>query len=123
MGKAEYFSEEQGAINSADFRRIKSVNCCFFFKEWCNILSPWEGRREILFNFWQAEKLQKHWNWFFSPEKERKKRKLKSDKSLAKTISWRGSEVTERSAQWKPPAWEKDQTLRNGKFLSNFEGV
>ena len=73
-------------------------------------------KREILFNFWLTEKLQKRWNWFFSPEKERKKEKLELEKSLIKTNDEqeiKGYRVQVFAASLK----KKNQTLRNGTFF------
>ena len=55
--KCCFISLKQGAISSADFRRIKPVHC-FFLRVMQYIVTM--RRREILFNFWLAENLQKH---------------------------------------------------------------
>ena len=57
----------------------------YFIKSGTNILRM-RKKREILFNFWLAEKIQKHMKSIFL-KKERKKERLKSKRSLLKTIA------------------------------------
>ena len=58
--RCSFISIKQGAISSADFKRIRSVHFLFFLRVMLYIVIRIRNRK-ILFHFWLAEKLQKRW--------------------------------------------------------------
>ena len=72
---------KQGIMSSADFRRIKSVHVLFFFFLFLFLKSDaiyvtMRKKQEILFNFWLAEKIQKHEIDFSNQRRRERKRKV-----------------------------------------------
>ena len=62
-------------MSSADFRRIKSVHCSFW--RVVQYIVKIRKKREILFNFWLAEKNTKTHEIDFSTRKRKREKKAK----------------------------------------------
>ena len=79
-----FISLKQGAISSVDFRGIKSVHCLFKSDA---IYYHLKKEREKYCLIFGKQKNTYEIDFSNQKKKERKKRKIKSEKSLAKTIA------------------------------------
>ena len=86
-----------------------------FFKEWYNVLSPWEGRGKILFHFCLSEKLQKRWSCFFLDRKERGKTRVREITGQNKCLQ--EIKVTRGQPRCKQLAWEKINSGEMESFM------